>query len=64
MLVATSSLAAGQAVQGTGVGSTLRVTVLDQTEAALIIAQVTIVDGRGVERTVPSTIAASRCSRT
>ena len=41
----------GQVVQGTGVGSSLRVTVLDQTEAALIIAQVTIVDARGVEQT-------------
>ena len=39
----------GQAVQGTGVGSTLRVTVLDQTDAALIIAQVAVVDSRGVE---------------
>src|SRR5688500_2501986 len=41
----------GQAVQGTGVGSSLRVTVLDPTEAALIIAQVTLVDSRGVEQT-------------
>jgi len=41
----------GQVVQGTGVGSSLRVTVLDQTEAALIIAQVTIVDSRGVDQT-------------
>src|SRR5688500_6779112 len=40
-----------QVVQGTGVGSSLRVTVLDQTEAALIIAQVTITDARGVEQT-------------
>ena len=38
-------------MQGTGVGSTLRVTVLDQTEAALVIAQVTVVDSRGVEQT-------------
>ena len=43
--------AAGQVVQGTGVGSSLRVTVLDPTDAALIIAQVSIVDGRGVEQT-------------
>ena len=43
--------ASGQVVQGTGVGSTLRVTVLDQTDAALIIAQVSIVDSRGVELT-------------
>jgi len=42
-----------QTVQGTGVGGTLRVTVLDQTEAALIIAQVTIVDGAGTTRTAP-----------
>jgi hypothetical protein len=41
----------GQAVQGTGVGSTLRVTVLDQTDAALVIAQVTIADSQGGERT-------------
>lgn len=51
VLVAMTSVAMGQAVQGTGVGSTLRVTVLDQTEAALIIAQVTVVDSRGVEQT-------------
>ena len=42
-----------QVVQGTGVGSSLRVTVLDQTEAALVIAQVTIVDSRGVEQAAP-----------
>ncbi|HEX8028156.1 MAG TPA: carboxypeptidase regulatory-like domain-containing protein, partial [Vicinamibacterales bacterium] len=53
IVVSVTTMAAGQAVQGTGVGSTLRVTVLDQTEAALVIAQVTISDGRGVERTVP-----------
>ena len=41
----------GQVVQGSGVGSNLRVTVLDPTEAALIIARVTIVDSRGVEQT-------------
>ncbi len=50
-VAAVSSVAAGQVVQGTGVGSSLRVTVLDQTEAALIIAQVTITDARGVEQT-------------
>lgn len=49
--VAMTSVAAGQVVQGTGFGSTLRVTVLDPTEAALIIAQVTIVDSAGAERT-------------
>lgn len=43
--------AVAQVVQGSGVGSSLRVTVLDQTEAALVIAQVTIVDSRGVEQT-------------
>lgn len=43
----------GQVVQGTGVGSNLRVTVLDQTEAALVIAEVVIVDARGVEQTAP-----------
>ncbi len=48
-----TSMAVGQAVQGSGVGSTLRVTVLDQTEAALVIAEVTIVDGRGVEQSAP-----------
>ena len=41
-----------QVVQGTGAGSTLRVTVLDQTDAALVIAQVTLVDSRGVEQTL------------
>ena len=50
-VVAITSIAAAQVVQGTGVGSSLRVTVLDQTEAALVIAQVTIVDSRGVEQT-------------
>jgi len=40
-----------QVVQGTGVNGTLRVTVLDQTEAALIIAQVTIVDSTGTAST-------------
>ncbi len=50
-LVASSATA--QVVQGTGVGGTLRVTVLDQTEAALIIAQVTIIDGAGVARSAP-----------
>ena len=42
--------AAAQVVQGSGVGSSLRVTVLDPTDAALIIAQVSIVDSRGVEQ--------------
>ncbi len=51
MSIATATTAAAQVVQGTGVGSSLRVTVLDQTDAALIIAQVTIVDARGVEQT-------------
>jgi hypothetical protein len=51
IVVGLASMAAGQMVQGTGVGSTLRVTVLDQTEAALVIAAVTIVDSRGVEQT-------------
>ena len=51
LLAALASPANGQVVQGSGVGSTLRVTVLDQTEAALIIAQVTVVDSRGEERT-------------
>ena len=47
LLFATTSSA--QVVQGTGVGGSLRVTVLDQTEAALVIARVTIVDTSGVE---------------
>ncbi|HEX6163407.1 MAG TPA: carboxypeptidase regulatory-like domain-containing protein, partial [Vicinamibacterales bacterium] len=51
VFIAMTAAAAGQAVQGTGLGSSLRVTVLDQTEAALVIAQVTIVDSRGVEQT-------------
>jgi hypothetical protein len=51
MLLSVASFAVGQVVQGGGIGSTLRVTVLDPTEAALIIAQVTIVDSRGGEQT-------------
>jgi len=51
LVLSIVSVATAQAVQGTGVGSTLRVTVLDQTDAALIIAQVTLVDSRGVEQT-------------
>ncbi|HUQ86746.1 MAG TPA: TonB-dependent receptor [Vicinamibacterales bacterium] len=51
MLVSFASLAAAQVVQGSGVGSSLQVTVLDQTDAALIIAHVTIVDSRGSEHT-------------
>ncbi|MEO7132936.1 MAG: TonB-dependent receptor [Vicinamibacterales bacterium] len=51
IVVSVASIAAAQVVQGTGVGSTLRVTVLDQTEAALVIAQVTVVDSRGAEQT-------------
>jgi len=51
MLVSFASLAVAQVVQGSGVGSSLRVTVLDQTEAALVIAHVTIVDSRGGEQT-------------
>ncbi len=47
---AVASTAAAQVVQGSGVGGTLRVTVLDQTEAALIIAQVTVLDAMGVAR--------------
>lgn len=52
-VLASSAAAAAQTVLGTGVGGTLRVTVLDQTEAALIIAQVTIVDAAGATRTAP-----------
>ncbi len=51
IVVSVTSTAAAQAVQGSGVGSTLRVTVLDQTEASLVIARVTIVDSRGSEQT-------------
>src|SRR4051812_38679212 len=50
IVVSVTAMAAGQSVQGTGVGSTLRVTVLDQTEAALVIARVTLVDAKGGER--------------
>ncbi len=53
LVAAVTSTAAAQVVQGTGAGSTLRVTVLDQTEAALVIAQVTLVDSKGVEQTMP-----------
>lgn len=42
-----------QVVQGSGVGSSLRVTVLDQTDAALVIARVTVVDARGVSHAAP-----------
>ena len=49
--LAPAAAASGQVVQGTGVGSSLRVTVLDQTDAALVVAQVSIVDARGVEQT-------------
>lgn len=51
LAVAAYGSEGGQVVQGTGVGSSLRVTVLDQTDAALIIAHVTIIDARGVEQT-------------
>lgn len=51
MICSVASLSFAQVVQGNGVGATLRVTVLDQTEAALIIAQVTVMDGRGGEQT-------------
>ncbi|MEP6782647.1 MAG: TonB-dependent receptor [Acidobacteriota bacterium] len=54
LLTAMTSIAAAQSVQGTGVGSSLRVTVLDQTDAALIIANVTLVDARGGERAAPA----------
>src|SRR5689334_21535146 len=50
-LVAMVSVASAQTVQGSGVGSSLRVTVLDPTDAALVIAQVTVVDPRGGEHT-------------
>ncbi len=50
-VAALTSVAAAQVVQGTGVGGSLRVTVLDPTEAALIIAQVTLVDSTGAEQT-------------
>jgi hypothetical protein len=53
LIAAVASTAAAQVVQGTGAGATLRVTVLDPTEAALVIAQVTVVDSRGVEQTLP-----------
>ena len=51
LVAAIAPAAAAQVVQGSGVGSTLRVTVLDPTDAALVIAQVSIVDSRGVEQT-------------
>mgnify|MGYP006278728425 CR=1 FL=1 len=52
-LMAMAAAANAQVVQGSGVGSSLRVTVLDQTDAALVIAQVTLVDSRGVEQVRP-----------
>ena len=51
IVVGATSIAAGQSVQGTGVGSTLRVTVLDQTDAALVIAKVTDARATTGERT-------------
>ena len=51
LVIAPYGSEGGQVVQGTGVGGSLRVTVLDQTEAALVIAQVTIADANGVEHT-------------
>src|SRR5688500_18739063 len=50
LAVAAYGSEGGQVVPGSGVGSSLRVTVLDQTDAALVIAQVSIVDSRGVEQ--------------
>lgn len=50
LAVAAYGSEGGQVIQGTGVGATLRVTVLDQTDAALIIAQVTVVDSQGAEQ--------------
>lgn len=48
-VLALPAAASAQVVQGTGVAATLRVTVLDQTDAALVIATVSVVDSRGVE---------------
>jgi hypothetical protein len=53
LVLGSAAMVSAQVVQGTGVGSSLRVTVLDPTDAALIIAQVTIVDARGVEQVKP-----------
>ena len=50
LMAAVVSTAAAQVVQGSGV-TMLRVTVLDQTDAALVIAQVTLTSPAGAERT-------------
>ncbi len=50
LAVAVAGSEGGQSVAGSGVGSTLRVTVLDPTDAALIIARVTVTDARGVSQ--------------
>ncbi|MEO8678686.1 MAG: carboxypeptidase-like regulatory domain-containing protein, partial [Vicinamibacterales bacterium] len=50
LVAAVTSTAAAQVVQGSG-ATMLRVTVLDQTDAALVIAQVTVTGPSGVERT-------------
>jgi hypothetical protein len=49
LVAAIASVAAAQVVQGSG-ATLLRVTVLDQTDAALIIARVKITNGQGFER--------------
>lgn len=50
LMAAVVSTAAAQVVQGSGT-TALRVTVLDQTDAALVIAQVTLTSPGGIERT-------------
>jgi hypothetical protein len=55
-IAVTASLSAGAFAEQRAAqpaGPTLRVTVLDETDAALITAQVTVVDAKGVERTAP-----------
>jgi hypothetical protein len=51
LFAATAATASAQSVvQGAGAGTVLRVTVLDQTDAALVVAEVTISNAAGVER--------------
>src|SRR5262245_55821873 len=52
LLVGTASTSSAQSVvQGTALNTMLRVTVLDQTDAALVVAEGQITNAAGLERT-------------
>jgi hypothetical protein len=51
-LVLVGTIAAAGFAQGVAPGTVFRVTVLDQTDAPLVTAQVTLLDPSGIERTV------------